>query len=115
MKQYFLGIQQPEGGTPPDNLDEIMADLDALNEEMRAAGAWVFSAGLHAPSTATVVQARPGGEVLITDGPYVESKEYLAGFSIIAAEDLDAALIWVRRLATVIGLPIEVRPLVGDE
>jgi hypothetical protein len=114
MKQYFLGIQQPEGGAPPDNLDEIMRDLAALNDEMRAAGAWVFSAGLHAPSTATVVRAGAGGEVLITDGPFVESKEYLAGFSIIRAEDLDAALAWVRRLATVIGLPIEVRPLVDE-
>ncbi|WP_019931825.1 YciI family protein [Nocardia sp. BMG111209] len=114
MKQYFLGIQQPEGGTPPDNLDDIMRDLAALNDEMRAAGVWVFSAGLHAPSTATVVQARPGGEVLITDGPYVESKEYLAGFSIIRAEDLDAALVWVGRLASVIGLPIEVRPIIDE-
>ncbi|MFD0362258.1 YciI family protein [Nocardia sp. GCM10030253] len=110
MKQYLLSIYQSEGGVPPDNLDEIMRDLQAVNDEMRAAGAWVFAAGLNAPSTATVLRAN-GDDVLITDGPYVESKEYLAGFSIIRAADLDEALKWGSKVATVLGLPIEIRPL----
>lgn len=110
MKQYLLSIYQPDGGTPPDNIDEIMRDLGALNDEMRAAGVWVFAAGLHPPSTATVLRAS-GSEVLITDGPYAEGKEHIGGFTIIRAADLDEALDWGRRLAEVITLPIEVRPL----
>lgn len=114
MTRYLLGIYQPEGGTPPENLDEIMREVEAFNDDLRAAGAWVFSGGLHAPDTATVVRS-DRGEALVTDGPYIESKEYLAGLSIIEAADLDAAMVWGRRLAEILGgLPIEVRPFVGD-
>ncbi|MFI5540040.1 YciI family protein [Nocardia sp. NPDC051900] len=109
MKNYLLGIYQPDDGVP-DNLDEIMRDLAALNDEMRAAGAWVFAAGLHAPSTATVLRAE-GDDMLITDGPYVEGKEHIGGFTVIRAADLDEALEWGRRLAAVVALPIEVRPI----
>ncbi|MET9030707.1 YciI family protein [Nocardia sp. NPDC004168] len=109
MKNYLLGIYQPDDGVP-DNLDEIMRDLAALNDEMRAAGAWVFAAGLHAPSTATVLRAE-GDDMLITDGPYVEGKEHIGGFTVIRAADLDEALEWGRRLAAVVTLPIEVRPI----
>lgn len=110
MKQYLLSIYQPDDTAPPENIDDIMRDLGALNDEMRAAGAWVFAAGLHAPSTATVLRAK-GSEVLVTDGPYAEGKEHIGGFTVIQAEDLDAALAWGRRLAEVVTLPIEVRPL----
>ncbi|WP_327140567.1 YciI family protein [Nocardia sp. NBC_01327] len=110
MKQYLLSIYQPAETDPPDNLDEIMRDLAVLNDEMRAAGAWVFTAGLHPPSTATVLQAS-GSEVLITDGPYAEGKEQIGGFTVIQAGDLDEALEWGRRLARVVTLPIEVRPM----
>ncbi|GAA5076051.1 YciI family protein [Nocardia iowensis] len=110
MKQYLLSIYQPDGDDVPDNIDEIMRDVDAVNTDMRAAGAWVFAAGLHAPSTATVVRAKDG-DVLVTDGPYVEGKEHIGGFTIIRAADLDEALKWGRRLAEAITLPIEVRPL----
>jgi hypothetical protein len=111
MKQYLLGIYQPdEDPPPPEVLAPVMRDLAALNEEMKAAGAWVFAAGLHAPSTATVLQASDG-DILMTDGPYAEGKEHLGGFTIIEAPDLDGALGWGRRLAEVIGLPIEVRPM----
>ncbi|MFI9635414.1 YciI family protein [Nocardia sp. NPDC051929] len=109
MKNYLLGIYQPDDGVP-DNLDEIMRDLAALNDAMRAAGAWVFAAGLHAPSTATVLRAE-GDDMLITDGPYVEGKEHIGGFTVIRAADLDEALEWGRRLAAVVTLPIEVRPI----
>ncbi|MCZ4100619.1 hypothetical protein C8250_007985 [Streptomyces sp. So13.3] len=110
MPQYLLSVMQPEGEPPaPEVLQEIMRNVDALHEELKAAGAWVFSGGLHAPSTATVVRLQDG-EVLTTDGPYLEGKEYLGGLSIIEAPDLDAALEWGRKSARATTLPIEVRP-----
>ena len=96
-----------------DALERISRDLDVLNDDLRAAGAWVFAGGLHPPSTATVLRAQ-GGEVVTIDGPYVEGKEHLGGFTIIRAADLDAALAWGRRLAEATTLPIEVRPFQGD-
>jgi hypothetical protein len=110
MTQYLLSIYQPEGGTPdPELLEQVMRDLNALNAEIKAAGAWVFAGGLHPPSTATVLRAQ-GGEVLMTDGPFAEGKEHLGGFTIVEAPDLDAALAWGRRLAQATTLPVEVRP-----
>jgi hypothetical protein len=109
MKQYLLSIYQPDGDPPPPEiLDPIIEGLDKLNEEMRAKGVWVFHAGMHPASTATVVRA--GG--LFTDGPFTEGKEHLGGFSVINAEDLDEALTWAGRMADIIApLPIEVRPI----
>jgi hypothetical protein len=113
MQQYLLSVYQPEGDPPPrEVLDEINQDLDALHQELEAAGAWVFAGGLHSPSTATVVRFQDG-EVLMTDGPFAEGKEYLGGFSIINAPDLDAALEWAGKLARATTLPIEVRPFQG--
>jgi len=110
MTQYLLSIYQPDEGTPaPEVLDQIMQDLDQLNREMRSAGVWVFSGGLNHPNTATVLRL-DGGEILTTDGPFAEGKEYLGGFTIINAADLDAALVWGRKLAQAVPLPIEVRP-----
>jgi hypothetical protein len=116
MKQYLLSIYQPDGPPPPPEvLEPVMRNLEKLNEELKAAGAWVFAAGLHAPSTATVLRADEG-EVLMTDGPFAEGKEHLGGFTIIQAADLDAALAWGRRLAEVLApLPIEVRPFAFHE
>ena len=113
MKQYLLSVYQPDGDpTPPEILDPIMRDVSAWREEVKAAGAWVFDAGLHPASTATVVRLRDG-DVLMTDGPYTEGKEHVGGFTIIRAPDLDAALDWAGRLTRAIGLlPVEVRPLV---
>jgi len=114
MKNYLLSVYQPEGTPPPpDVLEKIMAELGALRDEMKAAGAWVFSGGLNAPSTATVLRF-DGRDVLMTDGPFAEGKEYLGGFTIVRAADLDAALEWGRRLARVVTLPIEVRPFVDE-
>lgn len=109
MKQYLLSIYQPDGPAP-DTIDAIMDDLAALNDDMRAAGAWVFAVGLHEPSTATVVRAKEG-DVLITDGPYAEGTEHIGGFTLIQAADLDEALEWAGKLAPVLTLPIEVRPV----
>ncbi|MFD9698608.1 YciI family protein [Lentzea sp. NPDC059081] len=111
-QKYLLSIYQPDGETPPPEvLDPIMADLTALNEEMQAKGAWVFAVGLHPASTATVLRA-VDDDVLMTDGPFAEGKEHIGGFTIIQAADLDEALEWGRRLATVLGtLSVEVRPI----
>jgi hypothetical protein len=117
MKQYLLSIYQPDAPPPPDvmaRMDQIMADVNALVQEAKTAGAWVFNGALHAPSTATVVRLERG-EVLTTDGPFAEGKEHVGGFMIVKAPDLDAALAWGRKLARVLGdgansLPIEVRP-----
>ncbi|MFD7659072.1 YciI family protein, partial [Actinosynnema sp. NPDC059797] len=111
MAKYLLSVVQPTGGVPdPEVLEKIMADVEAVNDDMRRAGAWVFGAGLHAPDTATTLRPDGKGGVLVVDGPYVETKEYLGGFTIIDAPDLDAALEWGHRLQRAITLPIEVRP-----
>lgn len=111
MQQYLLNVYEPdEDPPPPEFLEPIMRNLDALNAEMKAAGVWVFSGGLHRPSASTVVRVKDG-DVLMTDGPYAEGKEHIGGFTIINAPDLDSALEWGRKLAQAIGLlPIEVRP-----
>jgi hypothetical protein len=114
MKQYLLSVYQPDGPAPPaEVLERISRDLDALNQELKDAGAWVFAGGLHPPTTATVLRVRDG-EVLTTDGPFAEGKEHIGGFTIIRAPDLDAALAWGRRLAQATTLPIEVRPFQGE-
>ena len=114
MKQYLLSIYQPDGEPPPPEvLAPIMRDVDALIQEIKAAGAWVFNGGLHPPSTATVVRLKDG-EVLTTDGPFAEGKEHVGGFVIVKAPDLDAALEWGRKLAQAGTLPIEVRPFQGE-
>jgi len=110
MKQYLLSIYQPDGPPPArELLERVMRDVQALRREQQAAGAWVFGGGLHPPSTATVLRA-DGGDLRMTDGPFVEGKEHIGGLTIIRAADLDAALDWGRKLARATGLPIEVRP-----
>jgi hypothetical protein len=116
MQQYLLSIYQPEGEAPPSEaLEAVMGRVHALEQEMQAAGVWVFAGGLHPPSTATVVRLQEG-DLLLTDGPYAEAKEHIGGFTVIRAPDLDAALEWARKLAQALtldrreGLAVEVRP-----
>jgi hypothetical protein len=114
MKHYLLSIQQPDGDPPPPEiLEPIIRDLTAFNDELKAAGAWVFAGGLHDPGTATVVRV-DNGDILTTDGPYVEGKEHVGGLTILAVPDLDAALEWAGKLARATTLPVEVRPFQGD-
>ena len=120
MNRYLLSIYQPDGPPPPaDALQRVMRDVNAVRDEMKAAGAWVFAGGLHPPSSATVVRLQDG-KVLTTDGPFTEGKEHIGGFSVITAPDLDAALEWGRKLARAVSLdgrtslPIEVRPFQND-
>ena len=111
MAQYLLSVYQPVGPAPaPDVLEPIMRDVGALNREMKDAGVWVFGGGLHPTDTATVVRQQ-GTDVLVTDGPFAETKEHLGGFTVIEAADLDAALGWAGKLARATTLPIEVRPI----
>ena len=114
MKQYLLSVCYPAGGTqpPPDVLQRIMRDVHAIHTEMQSAGVWVFGGGLAPAHTATVLRDQ-GGQVVMTDGPFIESKEQIGGISIVRAPDLDAALAWGRKLARAIGTPIEVRPFMG--
>ena len=110
MKQYLLSIYQPDGpAPPPEVLEQVMRDVDALIKEVKAAGAWVFNGGLHPSSTATVVRLQ-NGDVLTTDGPFAEGKEHVGGFLIIKAPDLDSALEWGRKATRATTLPTEVRP-----
>jgi hypothetical protein len=121
VKHYLLSVYQPEGPRPePEVLDGIMRDVAAFNDELKAAGAWVFSDGLAGQESATVVRLKdrenPDGKdsVLVTDGPFAEAREYLGGLTIIKAPDLDAALEWGRKCAQATTLPIEVRPFMTD-
>jgi hypothetical protein len=115
MKHYLLSIQQPDGAPPsPESLEPIVRGLEAFNQELRVAGAWVFAGGLELirPGAATVVKLQDG-QPLTTDGPYAEGKEHVGGLSIITAPDLESALEWGRKLARAITLPVEVRAFQG--
>ena len=112
MKQYLLSVHSVEGTPlpPPEAMQKAFRDVEAFNDELRSAGAWVFAGGLHPPSTATVVRVQDG-DTLITDGPFAEGKEHIGGFWVIKAGDLDAALGWAARATQACAAPVEVRPL----
>ena len=94
------------------HMDEATVhDINVLNDELEAAGARIFAGGLSAPSQAKSLRAQPNGEVLITDGPYLEAKEHVGGFSIIEAADMDEALAWGRKSVIACRMPIEVREI----
>ena len=115
MPHYLLSTYSTETDARPPMTDEdkrqSWEQISALETDMKSTGAWVFSARLHSADTATVVR-RSGGEVVMTDGPFVEAKEHLGGFYIIKADDLDGALRWASRVTDVIASPIEVWPFV---
>jgi hypothetical protein len=105
--QYMVGVIDDRTGS---GTDEEMAAIDVFNDRLRADGHWVFAAGLGAPDTATVIDNRGGGEPVLTDGPFVESKEHLAGFWIIEAPDLDVALELAAEGSKACNRKVEVRP-----
>ena len=115
MKQYLLSVYMVEGKPMPteDEMQQAFKDVDALNAEMQAEGAWIFAGGLHPANLATVVQLKDD-DVLVTDGPFPEAKEQLGGFWVIKAKDLDAALAWASRATTACRNPVEVRPFQDD-
>jgi hypothetical protein len=111
MTQYLLAVHMVEGAEMPSEeaIGRMYADVDAVNEEIKAAGAWVFAGGLHPADVATVVKVQ-NGDVVTTDGPFAESKEQLGGFWVIEAADLDAALAWAKKATVACQAPVEVRP-----
>jgi len=113
MSQYLLSVHSAATTAREPMTDEEMrrgfARIAALESEMKSAGALVFSGRLLEPSTATVVRASDG-KTMTTDGPYAEAKEAIAGFYIVAADDLDTALSWASKTSAAINEPIEVRP-----
>jgi hypothetical protein len=111
MSQYLLSVYYVEGEeTPSDEvMQQMYADVEAVNEKIREAGAWVFAGGLHTPDTATVVRA-DGGDILTTDGPFPEAKEQIGGFWIIEAADLDEAMEWASQATVACRGPVEIRP-----
>ena len=117
MKRYLLSVCYPAESTQPspEALKRIMSDVGAVRKEMQDAGVWLFSGGLHPSSSATVLRHQDG-EIVITDGPFIESKEQIGGLTILKAPDLDAAIAWARKLARALATPIEVRPFMeyGD-
>jgi len=105
--QYLVSVI--DDGTGPATSTEEVA-IDAFNDQLKADGYWVFAGGLGSPDPATVIDNRHGGEAVLTDGPFVESKEYLAGFWILEAPDLDVVLKLAAEGSRACNRKIEVRP-----
>jgi hypothetical protein len=118
MPRYLLSAHSVDGQTREPMTDEQMQrywqTISPLEADMKSSGTWVFSGRLHDADTATVVRVS-GDEVLTTDGPFVEAKEHIAGFYIIEAADLDAALGWASRVTRAVSAPIEVRPFADTQ
>jgi hypothetical protein len=109
MKQYLVAIHHPDDYDPSTETEAMERDIDALNEEMVAAGARIFIGGLSAARNARSLRVKPDGKVLITDGPYLETKEHIGGFWVLKAANLDEALAWGRKAAVACRAPVEVR------
>ena len=109
MTQYLVAIHHPDNYDPSLEGEQMMHDIDVLNEEMQAAGARFFAGGLDSARNAKSLRKQPNGEVVITDGPYLETKEHIGGFWILDAANMDEALAWGRKAVTACRAPVEVR------
>ncbi|HSN07308.1 MAG TPA: YciI family protein [Candidatus Angelobacter sp.] len=111
MTQYLLSVHGSEDSpyATEEDMQRAFADVDRLNAEMLASGAWVFAGGLQPASTASVVRVRDGA-IDRTDGPYLESKEHIGGFWVIEAADDAAAIAWAERATVACQGAVEVRP-----
>ena len=111
MTQYLVAIYRPKNYDPAVSEDEAMdREIDALNDEMKTARVRIFVGGLSPARSARSLRAQPAGNVLVTDGPYIETKEHIGGFWVLEAADLDEALVWGRKAALACRAPVEVRP-----
>ena len=110
MTQYLVAIHRPEAYDPSTESEAMGREIDELNQEMAAAGATVFVGGLGPPGSARSLRREPDGRVLITDGPYLESKEHIGGFWVLEAATLDEALEWGHKAASACRASVEVRP-----
>jgi hypothetical protein len=116
MTTYLLSVHgSADDEMPaPEVLQEMFAAVERFNTKVQEAGAWVFAGGLHPADTATVVDASKGGDLLVTDGPFVEGKEHIGGFWVIKAADLDEAMRWAAEGSAACQGPVEVRPFQDD-
>jgi hypothetical protein len=110
MPQYLVAIHHPDGYDGSLEGEEMMRDIDVLNEEMQATGARLFAGGLRPVSDARSLRKQPDGKVLVTDGPYLETKELVGGFWIVEAANLEEAVEWGRKAVVACRAPVEVRP-----
>lgn len=112
MPKFLLTIQLPDNFDPSTVTEEIVRDMDALNKEMDAAGVTpMFACGLAPASSAKSLRLASDGEVVVTDGPYMEAKEHVGGFSILECANLDEAVEWARKGAKACRAPGEVREI----
>ncbi len=111
MPHYLVAIQHPDNFDPSTVDEATVHDINVLNDELEDAGARIFAGGLSAASQAKSLRPQPNGEVLITDGPYLEAKEHVGGFTILEAADMDEALAWARKGAIACRTPVEVREI----
>jgi hypothetical protein len=109
MTQYLVAIHHPDDYDPSVEGEAMHRDIDAVNDEMKAAGIRIFVGGLRPASSAKSLRLMPGGAVLVTDGPYIEAKEHVGGFWVLEAAHLDEALAWGRKAAVACRAPVEVR------
>lgn len=116
MTQYMMSVHHTEGEQMPSDevMQQMFADVDAFNKKVMDQGAWVFGGGLEPRETATTVDASAGGEPVLADGPFAESKEWLGGFWVIEAADLDAALAWAQEASAACRGKVEVRPFQSE-
>jgi hypothetical protein len=110
MTQYLVAIHHPDDYDPSAEDEAMSRDIDALNDEMVVAGVRIFVGGLSPASRAKSLRVQPDGKILITDGPYVETKEHIGGFWVLEAANLDDALGWGSKAAVACRAPVEVRP-----
>jgi len=109
MPQYLVAIHHPDGYEGSLEGEAMLGDIHVLNEEMAAAGARFFAGGLESAPKAKSLRKQPSGEVVITDGPYLETKEHIGGFLIVEAADMDEALAWGRKAVVACRASVEVR------
>lgn len=110
MTRYLVAIHLPDDYDPSVEDEAMRRDVDALNDEMKAAGVRIFVGGLEPASSARSVRVKPDGKLLMTDGPYAETKEHVGGFWVLEAASLDEALEWGRKATIACRAPVEVRP-----
>ena len=110
MPLYLWTSYLPDNFDPSTVTEAKIRDIDVMNEELVAAGARIFGAGLAPANSAKTMRAQPDGNVLVTDGPYLETKEHIGGFWILETADMDEALAWGRKAVAACRVPVEVRP-----
>lgn len=113
MPQYLVAIHHPDGYDGALEGEAMIRDISALNREMIAAGVRIFAGGLSSASLAKSMRAQSDGEVVVTDGPYLEAKEHVGGFWLLECSDMAEAMAWGRKATVACRAPVEVRAFLG--